>query len=92
VLALSNVREPTLSIVCEPFGSRGRYRMARLMKRHGDARLTDLLEARQLSESAMPRRSRLPDMDHAESTQRAVISRDTIFDSSLVGRIPARLT
>ena len=40
---LSDVREPTLSIVCEPCGRRGRYNVARLIEQHGDAKLTDLL-------------------------------------------------
>jgi hypothetical protein len=40
---LSDVREPTLSLVCEPCGRRGRYRVAWLMEQHGDAKLTDLL-------------------------------------------------
>ena len=35
---------PTLSIVCEPCGRRGTYSVARLMERHGDAKLTDLLQ------------------------------------------------
>jgi hypothetical protein len=42
-LTLSDVREPTLTIVCETYGRRGRYNVARLIERHGDARLTDLL-------------------------------------------------
>ena len=42
-LTLSDVREPTLSLVCEPCGRSGRYRVAWLMERHGDAKLTDLL-------------------------------------------------
>jgi hypothetical protein len=40
---LSDVREPTLSLVCEPCGRRGRYNIARLIETHGDAKLTDLL-------------------------------------------------
>ena len=40
---LSDVREPTLSLVCEPCGRRGRYRVDWLMEQHGDAKLTDLL-------------------------------------------------
>jgi hypothetical protein len=43
-LVLSDVRGPTLSIVCEPCGRRGAYSVARLMERHGDAKLTDLLQ------------------------------------------------
>jgi len=44
-LTLSDVRQPTLSIVCEPCGRRGAYNVARLMELHGDAKLTDLLHA-----------------------------------------------
>ena len=43
-LTLSDVRQPTLSIVCEPCGRRGAYKMARLMEQHGYAKLTDLLQ------------------------------------------------
>ena len=42
-LVLSDLRQPTLSIVCEPCGRRGRYSVAKLMEEHGDAKLTDLL-------------------------------------------------
>ena len=45
-LVLSDLRQPTLSIVCEPCGRRGRYSVAKLMERHGDAKLTDLLLTR----------------------------------------------
>ena len=43
-LVLSDVRGPTLSIVCGPCGRRGAYNVARLMERYGDAKLTDLLQ------------------------------------------------
>jgi hypothetical protein len=43
-LTLSDVRDPALSIVCEPCGRRGTYNVARLMEQHGDAKLTDLLQ------------------------------------------------
>jgi hypothetical protein len=33
-----------LTIVCEPCSRRGRYSVAGLMKLHGDAKLTDLLQ------------------------------------------------
>jgi hypothetical protein len=39
---LSDVRESTLTIACEPCGRRGRYDVQRLMAKHGDVRLTDL--------------------------------------------------
>jgi hypothetical protein len=42
-LTLSDVRSPTLSIVCGPCARRGRYAVARLLEEHGDAKLTDLL-------------------------------------------------
>jgi hypothetical protein len=42
-LILSDLRSPTLSIVCEPCGRRGRYTVAKLIEEHGDAKLTDLL-------------------------------------------------
>jgi hypothetical protein len=44
-LTLSDVRGPTLSIVCEPCGRHETHSVARLMERHGDAKLTDLLQA-----------------------------------------------
>jgi hypothetical protein len=43
-LTLSNVREPTLTLVCQPCARRGRYAVTRLIEKHGDARLTDLLQ------------------------------------------------
>ena len=43
-VVLSDLRSPTLSIVCEPCGRRGTYNVARLMERHGDAKLPDLLQ------------------------------------------------
>jgi hypothetical protein len=42
-IILSEVRSPTLAIVCEPCGRRGCYNVERLMAEHGDAKLTDLL-------------------------------------------------
>jgi hypothetical protein len=42
-LVLSDVRAPTLTIVCEPCGRRGQYNVERLMAEHGDAKLTELL-------------------------------------------------
>jgi hypothetical protein len=43
-LTLSDVRGPTLTIVCEPCGRRGRHNVAKLIEAHGDAKLTDLLQ------------------------------------------------
>ena len=43
-LTLADVRAPTLTIVCEPCGRRGRYNVQRLIAAHGaDAKLTELL-------------------------------------------------
>jgi hypothetical protein len=42
-LILSDLRQPTLSIVCEPCGRSGCYSVAKVMEQHGDAKLTDLL-------------------------------------------------
>ena len=42
--ALSDLRGSTLSIVCARCGRRETYSKARLMARHGDAKLTDLLQ------------------------------------------------
>jgi hypothetical protein len=41
--ALTDVRAPTVSLVCEPCGRRGRYNVARLIEQYGDAKLTDVL-------------------------------------------------
>jgi hypothetical protein len=40
---LSDVREPTLTVVCQPCGPRGRYNVERLMAEHGDAKILYLL-------------------------------------------------
>jgi hypothetical protein len=42
-MTLSDVRGPTLGIICAACGRRGRYTVERLMAEHGDAKLTDLL-------------------------------------------------
>jgi hypothetical protein len=34
-----------VSTVCEPCGRRGRYSVSKLLERHGDVKLTDLLLA-----------------------------------------------
>ena len=43
-LVLSDVHSAALSIICEPCGRHGTYKVERLMERHGDAKLTDLLQ------------------------------------------------
>jgi hypothetical protein len=43
-ITLADVREPILTVVCEPCGRRGRYNVQRLIARHGAAaRLPKLL-------------------------------------------------
>jgi hypothetical protein len=42
-VTLSDVREPSRVIICEPCGRRGRYNVERLIAEHGDAKLTELL-------------------------------------------------
>jgi hypothetical protein len=43
-LTLSDVKTPTLTIVCSPCSRRERYDVARLIAQHGNAKLTDLLQ------------------------------------------------
>ena len=40
---LSDVRQATLTIVCEPCGRRGRYNVERLIEKHGNAKILYLL-------------------------------------------------
>ena len=40
---LSDFRAPTLSIECQPCGRFGRYAIAQLMEKYGDAKLPGLL-------------------------------------------------
>ena len=53
---LSDVRSPTLAIVCEPCARRGRYAVTRLFEEHGDAKLTELLVTRPLPKGALGQR------------------------------------
>ncbi len=41
-IALSDVRQPALELVCDQCGRRGRYSVAGLIAKPGDARLPDL--------------------------------------------------
>jgi hypothetical protein len=41
---LSDFLVPTLSIECEPCGRAGRYTVAKLIEKYGDARLPELLD------------------------------------------------
>jgi hypothetical protein len=43
-LTLSDIREPTLTIICEQCCRRGRYNPARLIEARSDAKLADLLQ------------------------------------------------
>jgi hypothetical protein len=42
-LTLSDIRSPTVTVVCEPCNRRGRYNVARLIERYGDAKMPGLL-------------------------------------------------
>jgi hypothetical protein len=42
-MILSDVRPPTLGVVCAPCNRRGGYAVERLLAEHGDMKLTDLL-------------------------------------------------
>ena len=43
-ITLADLRQPTLTLVCEPCGRRGRYNVQRLIAKHGtDMRLPELL-------------------------------------------------
>ena len=42
-LTLSDVLDPSLAIVCAQCGRRGRYGVRRLMAKHGDAAIPELL-------------------------------------------------
>jgi hypothetical protein len=42
-LTLSDLRSPRLSVVCESCGRRESYVVAKLIDKHGDAKLIDLL-------------------------------------------------
>jgi hypothetical protein len=41
-MTLSDVRQPALELICEQCGRRGRYKVARLLAKHGDAKLPEL--------------------------------------------------
>jgi hypothetical protein len=41
-MVLSELREPTLELLCERCGDRGRFGVTELLAKHGDAKLADL--------------------------------------------------
>jgi hypothetical protein len=41
-MILSDVRQPALELICEQCGRNGRYSVAGLMAKHGDAKLPEL--------------------------------------------------
>jgi hypothetical protein len=41
-MTLSDVRQPALELICEQCGRRGRYAVAKLLAKHGDAKLPEL--------------------------------------------------
>jgi hypothetical protein len=53
-LTLSDVKTPTLTIVCSPCSRLERYDVARLIAQHGNAKLTEpAADARRLPEGAL---------------------------------------
>ena len=44
-LTLWDIREPMLTIVCQPCGRRGRFSVARVIEKHGDAKIRFVLPA-----------------------------------------------
>jgi hypothetical protein len=55
IRTLSDIREPTVTIICEPCGRRVRYGVSRLIERHGeDVRMPDLLETLTDCQKARP--------------------------------------
>jgi hypothetical protein len=69
-LILSDVRSPTLAIVCAPCDSRGVYNVARLIEQHGDAKLTDLL----LTLADCPKARSLSIHDRCKAVYEALVS------------------
>jgi hypothetical protein len=47
-ITLADVREPTIEVVCEPRGRRGRYNVERLIAKHGADNQRGRLRARAL--------------------------------------------
>ncbi len=74
-VVLADLRNPTLSIVCEPCGRRGTYIVVRLMEQQGDAKLTDLLQT--LANCPKARSGRIHDRCKAVFEGLAVQSRRT---------------
>jgi hypothetical protein len=49
-IILSDPQAPFLHLVCEPCGQRGRYAVARLLAKHGDAKPCQLFEGDEFGE------------------------------------------
>jgi hypothetical protein len=63
-VTLSDLIGPTLTLVCTLCDRRGKYNVARLQDRHGDATLTDL---RLFLTANCPRRDRFMTADQCEA-------------------------
>jgi hypothetical protein len=63
-VTLSDLIAPMLTLVCAQCDRRGRYSVARLQDRHGDATLTDL---RRFLTANFPKRDRFMSADQCEA-------------------------
>jgi hypothetical protein len=72
---LSDLREPTLTIVCQPCGRRGRYSVARLIAKHGDAKILFLLSTL----ANCPKTQSTNIYDRSQSTLRRALNSLALF-------------
>jgi hypothetical protein len=69
IALLSEVRSPTLTLICEPCKRMDIYSAARLWARHGDASLPDL---RAFLSADCPKRASLPIYDRCQAQFEAI--------------------
>ena len=80
VIVLSDVREPSLTIVCEPCGRHGLYDIVRVRQ--------EALACMSILPSQCRAARALVDKDQAELARRAVVPRDMIGDFERGSRAP----
>ena len=86
-IILSDVRGPTLSIACQPCGLRDRYSVQRLRTKHGDPKLTDLLETLANCPKARPGNIH----DGARRCSKGFRYKDLTLSAPIEGRARGRL-